>query len=498
MTNDGDESKGSTPSRNLEYNRVKEASIRGAGVGAITLFLKACIDFGSIAILARLLTPEDFGVVAMAGTVLNLLRIVGDWGLVMASTQRLLLSPEQLSALFWINTGIGASLTMLSVACAPLLALIFNEPRVAAVTVVMSVTVLAIGIGAQHEAIMRRKMKYGLLHTLDVASQAVGLAIGVCLAIIGMGLWSLVAYQVVARLVRTGLLWSATGWIPGRPRRGARIMDRVSYGAQFVPAQLLTHASRSIGEIVVGASVGAAALGVYRRAHGIVMVVEQLKQPLKAMMPASLSRLQHRPHEFARFLLHSLTIWSIVACGTIGYVAAEAAFVVGVLLGDQWLGAVPLIRSLVLAGVATALGSATEWILLPLAEMKSLIALRAMRTICVIVGVLVGWQWGVRGVAFGYSITVFLSVSMELVLVSRKIDLSLGHLVAPFLRAIVSSGIAAVVVLMVPENVPVVMHVVEIIIFPLAFLAVHSCLPGGWAGTRMLFRAVVGARRLLV
>lgn len=496
MINDGSKSGAGPVGQESEYSRVRDASLHGAGVGVATLAIKACLDVGSIAILARLLTPNDFGVVAMGGTVLNLLRIIGDWGLVMASTQRLQLSTAQSSALFWVNTTIGAALTLLSVAIAPLLALIFNEPQVVPITMVLSITVFAIGVGAQHEAIIRRRLMYSILHIIDVTSQAIGLVVGVVLSISGAGIWSLVAYQVVARLTRTGWLWIATRWIPSRPRRGVKIMDRLNYGTKLVPAQLLTHASRGLAEVLVGAGVGAGALGLYRRAHGIVMGVEQLKQPLKAMIPASLSRLQDRADEFSRFVLHSLTIWSIIACGTIGYVASEAMFVIRLLLGEQWLGAVPVLRGLAFAGLATAIGSATEWILLPRAEMRLLIALRIMRAGIVVSGVLVGLQSGVQGVAVGYSIGAFTSVVVELSVVSYKLDRALRNMWAPIVRALISAGIASAVVLMISDGVPFWVHVAEVLVYVVVFVVCHSVLPGGRAGIETLLRAVKRARHL--
>ena len=208
-------------------------------------------------------------------------------------------------------------------------------------------------------------------------------------------------FQVVGQIVRTIWLWLSTSWVPGRPRRGVAVAQLLRYGGQFVPTQLLAHVSRSLGEIIVGATSGASELGIYRRAHSVVMMTEQLKNPLKFMMPASLSRLQDQPADFFRFYLHSLTIWSLVACGAMGFVAAEASLVVGILLGDQWSAATPLIRALAPVGLAAALGSATEWMLLPLAEMRKLILLRVVRTAVVIGGVLLGWSWGLIGIAIG-------------------------------------------------------------------------------------------------
>ena len=248
-------------------------------MGAATVLIKACVDVASIVILARLLSPADFGLVAMASIVLNVLRSVGDCGLVMASTQRERLVDQQISTLFWINIGGGTVLAVVSIACALILVAIFGEPRIMGVTAALSVTLVAIGIGAQHDAVIRRKLKYGLLHIIDVFSQVLGLIIGIVSAVLGFGVWSLVAYQIVSRTARTAWLWIGSGWRPGRFGKTIEVRDVVQYGGRLVPVQMLAYASRSLGEMMVGATAGVAELGLYRRAHGILMVVEQLKQP---------------------------------------------------------------------------------------------------------------------------------------------------------------------------------------------------------------------------
>ena len=490
--------RGSTtfPDQLPEYNHVRDASIRGAGVGMVALISKGILDLGSIVVLARLLTPADFGLVAMAGILLNLLRIVGDWGLIMASTQRRDMTEDQLSTLFWINVVGGGVLALLAIACAPLLVVIFDEPRLNGATLGLSLTLVAIGVGAQHEAIMRRRMRYGYLHTLGIVSQAIGLVAGVASALLGMGFWSLIMLQVVARVVRTTLLWIGTRWRPGKPRRGIDVVRFLRYGSQLVPGQLLAHVSRSFGEIIVGAAAGVTELGIYRRAHGIVMLIEEVKQPLKAMMPASLSRLQDDAQDFLRFYLHALTMWSIVACGVIGFVTAEAPAIVNLLLGDQWLSAISLIRWIAPAGLASALGAATEWMLMPLGEMKRLLALRVLRVCSIGVGVLVGWRWGVVGIAAGYGIAACVSLVIELVYTTSGRGCPIWGLVGAFARPICAATSAGCVAYFVRTDGAVAAFLLELPLYIVVFVAVHSALPGGWQVMRRASRAIRATARL--
>ena len=479
-----------------QYRHVKDASIRGAGVGLAALIAKVAIHLGSIAVLARLLTPADFGLVAMTGISLTLFHIIGDWGLVMASTQRRHITEDQLSTLFWINVGAGVLLALLAIASAPLLVLIFDEPRLINATVVLSLTLVTLGVGAQHEAILRRSLSYGFLHILGAISQGIGLVAGVVAAVVGMGFWSLILQQVVARVARTALLWCRTRWKPGKPRRGVDLVRFLRYGGQLVPAHLLAHLSRNLGETIIGVTAGVSELGLYRRAHSIVMITEEIKQPFKAMMPASLSRLQNDAQDFSRFYVHALTMWSLVACSVIGLAAAEPLFIVNLLLGDQWVSAAPLIRWLAPAGLATAIGAATEWMLLPLGDMKRLLALRALRACSVASGILVGWHWGITGIAAGYSIALCISFVIEIFFTTIGNGVSTPGLVAAFVRPIVSATTAGAVVFLIPTNVSVLTFLLESSLYVAVFLSVHAILPGGWQVMRRALRAIYVVSRV--
>ena len=472
-----------------DYRRIKEASIRGSGIGVFALLARIAIDLGSVVVLARLLSPTDFGIVAMASTLLNFLRIVGDWGLVMASTQRQHLNDEQLSTLFWFNVAISLVLALLALGTAPLLVIVFGETRIFAAASALSVTLIGIGLGAQHEVIIRRRMSYGFLHVVSVLSQCIGLFFGIGCALFGLGFWSLVLYQIVARGTHTLLLWCGTRWVPRSPRRGGSIRQLVRYGNQLVPVLLLGHLARSAGEIIVGVTGGAASLGIFRRAHNIVMMIEQVKQPLRAVMTSSLSRLQDQELEFSRFYVHAITLWGVVACGIIGYIAVDAALVVELILGEQWLSAIPLVRWMAPAGLAVALGAATEWMLLPLGETKKLLVLRIVRTGGIVIGVFVGWRWGVEGVAAGYSIASCVGLIVELAVISIHKRVSLLQLLGSLTRPLIAAVAGSVVVLLVPNNVSIGMFVLKLSLYSIVFLGVHTMLPGGWPVLCRLLRA---------
>ena len=211
---------------------------------------------------------------------------------------------------------------------------------------------------------------------------------------------------------------------------------------------------------------------------------------MKAMMPTSLSRLQSQPQEYRLFYLKSLTMWCFVAVPVVGYLVAEASFVVRVLLGDQWIAAVPLVRMLGGAGLATALGAATEWLLLPLAHMKRLIALRVVRACTIAVGIMIGWRWGINGIAIGYSVSAFASFVIEMMLAASGSAISRTRLTVAFIRPMIAAAAASVVVLGIAEGVPLFIHVIELPLYFGVYLVVHSTIPGGWVVIRSTLRAL--------
>ena len=479
-----------SPEQESEYGQIREASVRGAGVGAVALVVKTTLRIGSIVFLARLLSPADFGLVAMAGTVLNLFLIVADLGLLMASIQRRDLSNDELSTLFWINVGGGTFLAALTIGSAPLLVLIFDDSRIIGAAAVLSLTLIAVGIGTQHQAIIRRRMNYSFLHASSVISQAMGLTLALVVAVSGGGYWALIAQQVAAQVSRTMLYWIRTRWRPRRPRSGVDVLPMLRYGSQLVPAHMLAHAARSFGEIVVGAGAGATQLGLFQRAHGIASLVEELKQPLKPIVPASLSRLQDRSHDFSRFYIRAVSLSSLAGCCFVGWVTAEAPVVVSLVLGDQWIPAIPFIRWLSPAAIAIAIGSATEWLLMPLAETRRLLGLRTLRLVVVVAGVMVGWHWGVLGVAAGYSLAACVSLTLELFGAMAHSRVSVRCLTGVIVRPILAAAFSGWFVSVISIGASVTTFVLEALLYVSVFLAVHAILPGGWAETRGLSRAI--------
>ena len=465
--------------QDIPYGELRGASVRGSAMGVGALALQSAVQVGSVAILARLLAPSDFGLVAMALTFVSLLLSVADFGLVMASTQSKRISDDQLSTLFWLNVAGGLILAMLTGGLSVLFARVYSEPRLVGVALVLSCQFIALGIGAQHEAIVRRELKYVAFYGINAGSQVVGLAAGVVGAFVGIGFWALVGQIVVAQIVRTSLLWWKTGWRPRRILMIASVRPMLQFGMKLAPASLLSALSRVVDFTIIGAAFGTHDLGLYQRGGRIVALpTNYVSKALVSTVPSSLSRLQDDDEGFSRFFINSLAIYCLATFAPIGLIAAEAPSIVSILLGSKWSQVVPLLRWLALAGLGSTIGASAAWALVPRGEVTKLLALRVARLCLVAIGVIIGLRDGPVGVAAGHAIGSCASVIVELLVVGAagrvRVRRILAAIVGPLCAAVAAGG--AVSFIHAPMSIG--MFIVETIIYSITFFVVYLTIPG--------------------
>ena len=176
---------------------------------------RVALMVGATLVLSRLLRPADFGLVAMVTSITGFSNMFLDFGLSTATIQREDVRHDQVTTMFWINLAISLFIGLVIAALAPAIVWFYGEPRLLGITLALAAAALLAGLSVQHQAILRRQMRYGALVGRDLAATACGAGVAVLLAWRGAGYWSLVAQQVVLVAVRTALVWVASRWRPG-------------------------------------------------------------------------------------------------------------------------------------------------------------------------------------------------------------------------------------------------------------------------------------------
>lgn len=404
--------------------------------------LKIAVQFGGIVLLARLLTPRDYGLVAMVIAIIGVGEVLRDFGLSSAAIQAKHLSRGQRDNLFWINSGIGFLLAAGVFLSADAIAVFYREPLLRPVAQAISATLLLNGLTTQFRAHLNRDMRFGPLAFADVTGQLLGLASAVAAALLGWGYWALVVQSLVQASTLLVLMALAARWLPGLPKRNTEMRGLLRFGGNLVASQLLIYFSTNLGQILIGNRLGPVPLGHYNRAFALLMMpLTQLNAPATTVALPVLSRLQGDPVRYSAFLLRgqATLMHFIIAIFALG--CAQASPLIHLVLGDRWAMTVPIFQILVVGGMFQAAGYAAYWVFLSKGltgpQLRYSIVSRTLVIGCIVIGA----QWGVLGVATGYACGLALSWPLVLWWLHRTSDAPVRGMLFGGLRAIAGYGL---------------------------------------------------------
>lgn len=376
---------------------------RSARGGVVTLgaqLAKLTLQLCSTALLARLLTPADFGVFAMVAVFTGFIGRFRDLGLTSATVQRAELDHSHASTLFWVNVAGGAILMLVGFSVAPLVASFYGVEALTAITLALSVTFLFAGFSAQHIALMRRQMRFTTLAMVDVGAMACGIATAIVLALWGASYWALVVQAVVQALAELALCTLLSGWRPGRWQMSSDVREMLRYGGTLSAASMVNYLSRNFDNLVIGRFAGAGQLGIYSKAYALLLMpVQQINGPIAAVAIPAMSRLQNRPVEYSRYYLKVVKIIAYVSMPVAVLLGVLADEVVFILLGPQWHEAAVIFKILALFVVVQNVSVTTGWVMQSLGRATRLFKWQAAHAAVYVAACLVGVRWGAVGVA---------------------------------------------------------------------------------------------------
>ena len=274
--------------------------LRGSFYTALSQGVTVACQIGSVIILSRLLTANDFGLIAMIGPVIVFLSMFKEMGLLQAVIQKKTLTYGQLNALFWINIGVSLSLTLLLIWMAPLIARFYSAPELTALIRVMAVSMFISALGAQHFALLNRQMVFGRIASNASIVAVVTLSVSIIWALISPTPWALVAGTIAGMSVGTLLVWIWVPWTPSRPAMAPGTGELIGFGAGVTSFKLANFFSRNLDNILIGRVWGSIALGLYDRAYKLLLFpLSRVAQPLSQVMIPVLSRMQDEPARYA-------------------------------------------------------------------------------------------------------------------------------------------------------------------------------------------------------
>ncbi|WP_170841850.1 lipopolysaccharide biosynthesis protein [Sphingomonas gellani] len=428
---------------------------RGAATTAVAQAFKVVTTMLTTVIVARLLSPDDYGVTAMVAPVAGFILIFQNLGLNSAVIQAKTLDPEHSNALFWVNMAASAAIAVVMVAIAPLVGLFYHDTRAALVTAATAATVLVSGAKLQHQALLNREMRFSVLSLNDVVSAAATLFGTVIAAYFLRNYWAIWIGAFVGAMSSTLMMWANSGW---RPRLGANFAGTrklIAFGASITGFNLVNFLARNADNVIIAKAQGSAQLGLYDRSYKLMLFpLQNINQPLSRVMTPALSRMQDEPARYRRAYLLALRGLAIVSLPGVITAAICSGRVVEILLGPKWMGAAPIFFWLSLTALAQIVANTTGWLYVSTGQGRRQFVWGVTSSLISLASFAIGIPFGAVGVARAYFFGQLLGLPFLYWSATRNNPVSYGSLITVQLPSLIAGVITFVISRTFPASLP--------------------------------------------
>ena len=425
---------------------------RGGMIAISAQPIRMILQFVTSAILARLLAPSDFGLVAMAAAVTGFVAIFSEMGLGAATMQRTEIDQDTVSGLFWLNLGLGVALVPIALLIAPLAAAFFKDQRVLHLIMALSLTLPMVAAGAQHTGLLMRSMRWVTTQWTAIAGQVVGSVAGILVAWkTDLGYWSLVVHAWGAAGGTLLFIWLACPWRPTLVKDWSGTRDALGFGLNLTGFTVVNFFHRQLDNIIIGWRSGAAELGYYARAYTLMMLpINMFNGPFNSAVTPALSRLQHEPERWRRAFLDSLGLAAFLGAGVAAGLIATAEPLVAILYGPGWERSAVVFRYLAISIFAGTPLSATGWIYMSLGRTNRMLQWSLIFTPCVAAAFLLAMNHGATGIALAYALVMNLALVPGYAFATYRTPVGLWDVMKVILPMSGAGAVAAVAGVLTP------------------------------------------------
>jgi O-antigen/teichoic acid export membrane protein len=434
---------------------LRRTAVRGVGATIAGQVCNFAVQIGSVVILARLLTPADFGIVTMVTTFSLLFRSFGLNGFTELIMQREELTHSLASNLFWINLGIGTILTLAFASSGPLLALFYHNSAVVQVTAGMSLTIGIGCLGYIHLGLLQRAMHFRTIAIINFAGLLLYLIVSIVLAMAGWHYWALVWGIGAHAVVTAAGAWLMCRWIPSRPGHVPGTSSGFKFAMNVYSHFAFSYLTRNIDNLLVGWRFGAQVLGFYKRAYDLFVLPEtQLLSPISAVVVSTLSRVNQDRQQFQRYFLRAISVLALLGMGIGADFALVGKDIIRILLGPGWEEA-GRIFALFGPGIGIMLLYNTHgWVHLSIGRPERWFRWGLMEFVCTASLFLLALRWGPSGIAFAWTTSYFLLMFPGFWYAGKPIGLGIGSVFAVIWKFFVASVCAGCVTALIIRAVP--------------------------------------------
>lgn len=428
------------------HHTLAHRASRGIAVTMGGMWTKTIIQMAAIMLLGRLLSPEDFGLVAMVTAISGIVDLVRDFGLTGAIIQAREISERMWRSLFWLALALGIVMAGVLAACAPLIAALYNEQQLVLITLVIAPSLIVNGLSMPLQARATKEMRFALLARIDIVSMTVGVALAITTGLLGWGYWAILVMLGSALVVRLVYLWIAVRPKPGWPRIHKDVFPLVTRGGSIFGAEFLNYVERNSDTVIAGTYLGPATVGQYSRAYALfLMPLQQLNGPIGRVALPVLSTLQDDADRYRRYIRGALLVIGYLTLPTYAVLATISGPLLLLLIGPGWDQAAVIFSILAIAGIAQGIGKVRGWLFITMGRSHQQLLYDLIARPLVVFGFFVGvWWGGIYGMALVYGVLSAVLLIPGFAFAIRGTFVKASDIVYPVMRPLIFALLAFV------------------------------------------------------
>ncbi len=429
----------------LGRSDFSKKSLHGGAISVFAQAINTAVQVGTTICLARLLVPEDFGLIAMVSAATGFANVLMDLGTRDAAVQRPQITQEELSTLFWLTTGLGALFTTVVLVSAPMIADFYNEDRLIRIAQFWGVTFVLNALACQHTAILRRRLMFQKVAIIELVANILGATTAIAMAFSGGGYWALVFRPLVAAALTAVLIWSNCRWVPGLPGFSKQAREIVKFGMNITGFTITDYVARSADRVALGYTVGARELGYYHNAATIYdNALAVVALPLHTVAVATLSKLKDNLDELRNAWSTALSTLAFFAMPAFAILAVIGSDLIILLLGQKWVGAAGILTVYALRGPAHVIERTLGWLHVAAGRADRWMRWGVVSCVVQVGAILCGLPFGAMGVATSYTICMYMLFVPAIVYAGQPLQIGIGHLMRSIGPQLIGALVTAV------------------------------------------------------
>ena len=412
---------------------LKQKAIKGAFWSAVQSWGTQVVTFVVFTLLARLLEPKAFGLVALAGVFIAFVQVFLDRGFSVAIVQRQELEPGHLDTALWTGITIGSLMTIVSIISAETIADIFNEPELAPIIRWLSLVFVIRGFSSVQEAILRRNLNFKVLAIRSSIAVITAGIVAIIMAFMGWGIWCLVAQQLTHRTLQVLMLWSISDWRPKLNFSWPHFKSLFSFGINIVAIDFLNFLNRRGDDFLIGYFLGSVALGYYSVAYRLLVTGTQLLTGiLNQVALPTFSKLQSEPKRLRKALYKVTFLASLISIPAFMGLAVLAPELITVMFGKQWIPSIPVMKILASIGVLQPLFFLNGAVMTAMGKPSWRLKINFFSTIVSLVGFAIAVRYGIVAVAAAFAIRNFLLCPLFVWVIYKLVKINVRQYLSQF------------------------------------------------------------------